>query len=207
LVLGGLYGPGGERFDPNQLLLFAEMAAGQDTAPAPAEPPATDRPRRRCRPHGRRRLPDNLPREPRHHELSEAESTCPACGHMRVDIGTDRSEALDYRPASLVGVEPFCPKYGGPSCRRRPATSQGQHGHPAQESEPMPSRDPDPQPQPALHPVRAPRSASVGPEAASLGPLPADPGQQPQAQAQPFLIPDPVEVVIAAPKPAMPIAK
>jgi len=71
----------------------------------------------------------------------------------------------------------------------------------------MPSKEPEPQPQPALHPVPAPRSASAGPEAASLGPLPADSGQQPQTQAQPFLIPDPGEVVIVAPRPAMPIAK
>ena len=32
LLLRRLYGPRGERFNPNQLLLFAEMAAGQDTA-------------------------------------------------------------------------------------------------------------------------------------------------------------------------------
>ncbi len=74
LLLHRLYGPRGERFDPNQLLLFVEMVAGQDTAQeASAEPPAPSEPQRRCRPHGRRRLPENLPREPRHHELSEAE--------------------------------------------------------------------------------------------------------------------------------------
>jgi transposase len=205
LLLRRLYGPRGERFDPNQLLLFAEMAAGQDAAPAPAEPPATDKARRRCRPHGRRRLPDNLPREPQHHELSEAERTCPACGQVRVDIGTDRSEQLDYRPASLFVVEHFVHKYACPCCSRRLAPAQGQQARPFQEPEPMPSRQPEHQPQPAPHPVPAPRPASAGPEAASLGPLPADSGQQPQAQ--PFLIPDPAEVVIAAPKPAMPIAK
>jgi hypothetical protein len=110
LLLRRLYGPRGERFDSNQLLLFAEMAAGKDTALAPTEPAAADRPRRRCQPHGRRRLPDNLPREPQHHELSEAERACPACGQMRVDIGTDRSEQLDYRPASLFVVEHFVHK-------------------------------------------------------------------------------------------------
>src|SRR5215468_11989141 len=57
LLLRRLYGPRGERIDPNQLLLFAEMAAGQDTAPAPTESAAAGRPKRRCRPHGRRRLP------------------------------------------------------------------------------------------------------------------------------------------------------
>jgi transposase len=199
LLLRRLYGPRGERFDPNQLVLFAEMAAGQDAAPAPAEPPATDKPRRRCRPHGRRRLPDNLPREPRHHELSEAERTCPACGQRRVDIGTDRSEQLDYRPASLFVVEHFVHKYVCPCCSRRPASAPGQQAHPAQESEPMPPKDPEPQP--------ASPSAPATPEPAGPDQPATDQGQQPQAQAQPFLIPDPGEVVIAAPKPAMPIAK
>src|SRR5215471_8612636 len=40
LLLRRLYGPRGERFDPDQLLLFAEMATGQDTAQeAATEPP------------------------------------------------------------------------------------------------------------------------------------------------------------------------
>jgi hypothetical protein len=104
LLLRRLYGPRGERFDPNQPLLFAEMAPSQD-AGAPAEPATAAKPKRRSRPHGRRRLPDNLPREPRHYELSEAERVCPGCGHVRVDIGTDRSEQLDYRPASLFVIE------------------------------------------------------------------------------------------------------
>src|SRR6185369_9906682 len=115
LLLRRLYGPRGERFNPDQLLLFAEMAAGQETTTEPPpEPAAASKPKRRCRPHGRRRLPDNLPREPRHHELSEAERTCPACGRMRIDIGTDKSEQLDYRPASLFVVEHFVHKYACP---------------------------------------------------------------------------------------------
>src|ERR1051325_766240 len=93
LLLRRLYGPRGERFNPDQLLLFAEMAAGQETTTElPPELAAASKPKRRCRPHGRRRLPDNLPREPRHHELSEAERTCPAWGQGRVDIGTATSE-------------------------------------------------------------------------------------------------------------------
>jgi hypothetical protein len=44
LLLRRLYGPRGERINPDQLLLFAEMAAGQDTAPAPTEPAAPARP-------------------------------------------------------------------------------------------------------------------------------------------------------------------
>src|SRR5215471_7728670 len=54
LLLRRLYGPRGERIDPNQPLLFAEMAAGPDTAQVPTELAAAAKPKRRCRPHGRR---------------------------------------------------------------------------------------------------------------------------------------------------------
>ncbi|MHB1421640.1 MAG: DUF4276 family protein [Gemmataceae bacterium] len=69
LLLRRLYGPRTERFDPSQLLLFDQTASPADTtAPPPDEATDASAPRR-CRPHGRRRLPDNLPREVRHHEL------------------------------------------------------------------------------------------------------------------------------------------
>jgi transposase len=127
LLLRRLYGPRGERFDPDQPLLFAEMGTGQDTAQeVRTEPPAPTEPKRRCRPHGRRRLPESLPREPRHHELSEAERLCPHCGKVRIDIGTDRSEQLDYRPASLIVIEHFVHKYTCPCCNKRPSYSQEQ---------------------------------------------------------------------------------
>jgi transposase len=199
LLLRRLYGPRGERIDPDQLLLFAEMAAGQDTAPAPTEPASAGKPRRRCRPHGRRRLPDNLPRESRHHELSEAERTCPACGQMRVDIGTDRSEQLDYRPASLFVVEHFVHKYVCTCCSKQRSQAPGPQAHPGQESQPMPAPQPDPQP--------ALPSAAVTPEPVGLGRLATEQDQRPQAPLPACLPLEPGEVVIAAPMPPMPIAK
>lgn len=51
--------------------------------------------------HGRRKRPVDLPRAVEVHDLSEAEKPCPCCGQMRVRIGADVSERLDYRPASL----------------------------------------------------------------------------------------------------------
>jgi transposase len=208
LLLRRLYGPRGERFDPNQLLLFVEMAAGQDTAQeAPTEPPAPSEPQRRCRPHGRRRLPENLPREPRHHELSEAERFCPNCGKVRIDIGTDRSEQLDYRPASLFVIEHFVHKYVCPCCSRRPASAQGQPAHQAQESEPMPLPEPELPTTPPSAPRPAPRPTDAEPERLSPSPPPADSSQRPQPQAQLRQPLDPGAVVIAAPKPQMPIAK
>jgi transposase len=204
LLLRRLYGPRGERIDPNQLLLFAEMVAGQDTVPAPPEPAAAAKPKRRCRPHGRRRLPDNLPREPRHHELSEAERTCTACGQTRVDIGTDRSEQLDYRPGSLFVVEHLVHKYVCLCCSKRQSHSQEQQADPAQGAAPMQPRQAADQPPP---PVPAPAPADTGAESVSPGQQPAGQDPPPQAPAPPFLLPDPGEVIIAAPKPAMPIAK
>jgi transposase len=208
LLLRRLYGPRGERFDPNQLLLFVEMVAGQDTAQeVPTEPPTPSKPQRRCRPHGRRRLPESLPREPRHHELSEAERLCPNCGKVRIDIGNDRSEQLDYRPASLFVVEHFVHKYVCPCCSRRPTPAQEQPAHQGQESEPMPLPEPELQPTPPSAPGPTPRQADAEPERLSASPPPADSSERPQPQAQPRQPLDPGAVVIAAPKPEMPIAK
>jgi len=203
LLLRRRYGPRGERFDPKQPLLFAELAAGQDTAAAPAEAAAAAKPKRRCRPHGRRRLPDHLPREPRHHELAEAQRVCPGCGQGRVDIGTDRSEQLDYRPPSLFVIEHFVHKYACPCCSR-PPHAQGQQRQPAQESEPMPSRQPQSQPAP---PAAPPAATASAPEPHSPNRGPSEPGTPPQAPAQPLPPSEPPAVVLAAPKPAMPIAK
>jgi transposase len=199
LLLRRLYGPRSERINPDQLLLFAEPAASPDTAPAPPEPAAAAKPKRRCRPHGRRRLPESLPREPRHHELSAAERVCPACGQTRVDIGTDRSEQLDYRPASLFVVEHYVHKYVCPCCSKQRSQAPGQPAHPGQESEPMPAPQPDPQP--------ALPSAAVTPEPVGPGQSATDQDQRPRSSAAACRPLEPCEVVVAAPKPAMPIAK
>lgn len=106
LLLQRLYGPRTERVNPDQLLLFAEWALGQapDAAAGsntpPPEPEAAARPKRCCKPHGRGRLSEDLPRRLLHHELSEAERLC-VCGQLRVDIGTDMNEQADWQPASI----------------------------------------------------------------------------------------------------------
>jgi transposase len=197
LLLRRLYGPRGDRLNRDQRLLFAEMAVSQDTAPSPPEPAA--KPKRRCRPHGRRRPPDNLPREPWHHELSQAERVCPSCGQARVDIGTDRSEQLDYRPASLFVVEHFVHKYVCPCCSKQRSQATGQQAHQGQASEPMPA--PQPAPQAALP------SVAGTPELVGPGQPDTELGQRSQTPPPPCRPLEPGEVVIAASKPAMPIAK
>jgi len=184
-LLRRLYGPRSERFDPNQLLLFDEATATPDptgTAPsAPSAPP-------RGRPHGRRRLPDNLPRQICHHELSEAERLCPRCGQVRRDIGSDRSEQLDYRPASLFVIEHVVHKYACRCVNQQPAS--------VPEIEPMPSPEPEPSPAAAATEATSPDRAATSP-----GPAAAP---EPVGSARAGI---PEAVVIAAAKPAMPIAK
>jgi transposase len=120
-LLRRLYGPKTERFDPDQLLLFDEPAAAQEgqAAAQPAAPEQTSsaesaRQSRRSK-HGRRQLPKNLLRRPVHHELDEAQRRC-VCGQLRIDIGADVSEQLDYQPASLFVWQHWIHKYLCPHC-------------------------------------------------------------------------------------------
>ncbi len=187
-LLRRLYGPRSEPFRPDQPLLFAEAAAATTAAPADvtaaaAEPSPTPPTPRRARPHGRRRLPANLPRETRHHVLTEAERLCQACGQRRAEIGVATSEQLEYHPASLVVVEHVVHKYACRCCPAPPVPTGL-----APESSAMSTTEPSPEPRPEPALVEAPR------EVPPQGPVapPAPPVASP---------------VIAATKPAMPIAK
>lgn len=192
VLLRRLYGPRSERHNPNQPLLFADPPdATPDTSPAepvqPAEPTPPRSPRR-CRPHGRRRLPPDLPRESRHHQLAEAERICAGCGTRRLDIGVDKSEQLEYRPASLLVIEHIVHKYVCPCCSRLQAAAAGL-AHPPQVPL-MPQQQLGPLPEP------------VGPDPQTAGTNPP-----PAASAEPLAPCEDVAVVIAAAKPAMPIDK
>jgi len=108
-LLRRLFGSGSEKLDPNQLVLFKEALEelAEQSAP-PEDPPAAARPRRNG--HGRRRLPEDLPRKRIEHEVPDEEKTCPN-GHERVRIGEDVSEQLDYTPASYYVIEHVRPVY------------------------------------------------------------------------------------------------
>jgi transposase len=144
LLLRRLYGPRTERFDPNQPLLIPDafdapaVPASQDAPPAadpaPEVPAGT---KKKQRGHGRRELPKNLPRVPVVHDLTEAERRCPECGETRAQISTERSEQLDYKPASLFVVEHVRCTYACPHCEGQVVTA----GKPAQ---PIPKGLPGP---------------------------------------------------------------
>jgi transposase len=203
-LLRRLYGPRSERFDPKQLLLFVQQQLSQDTdqmPPAePAEPAAS---KRKCRPHGRRRLPDNLRRETRHHELTAAERLCSRCGRLREEIAVDRSEQLEYHPASLFVVEHVIHKYACPCCARRAVTVPcsdtsvtGEQEAPASGQESTPFERPG---------ETVPTEAAVAAEREESG----HDGQASDQQCTPASpsAEQAYQVVIAAAKPPMPIAK
>jgi transposase len=73
-------------------------------------------------------LPKDLRRVPRLYELTEAERRCPECGETRVQISAERSEQLDYEPATLYVVEHVRCTYACPHCESQVVTA----GKPAQ---------------------------------------------------------------------------
>lgn len=121
-LLRRLYGPRAEKFDPNQPWLFAEVqaaatsASSEVPASAPAEPTDAAAPKKKPG-HGRRQLPDSLPRIRQTHTLSEAECSCPECGTKRIKIGEEISEQLDYQPASLFVIEHVRETLACPKCQ------------------------------------------------------------------------------------------
>jgi transposase len=108
------YGPKRERVDPNQLFLFAVglVGTGHDIEGGKAEPPKRKKPRRA--PHGRQRLPRHLERRRVVHDLAPDERRCPECqGELR-HIGEEKSERLEYVPASWFVIEDTSQKYACP---------------------------------------------------------------------------------------------
>src|SRR5262245_37914655 len=87
-----------------------------DTPSASDPPPAAATPRRRG--HGRRPLPDDLPRERIEIDLTDAEKACPHCRRTRIRIGADVSERLDYRPAALFVRQVVRSTYACRACER-----------------------------------------------------------------------------------------
>ena len=119
LLLRRLYGRSSERIDASQLLLFGQAVAGQDAqADKPTDENASaPHPSRKRNGwgHGRRPLPEELPRHRIEHPLDAAELACPCCGDQRQRIGEWISEQLEYTPASFFVLQHVRGKY---ACKR-----------------------------------------------------------------------------------------
>ena len=122
-LLRRLYGRSSEKVDPGQMLLFDE-ATGEPQPPEEPEVETTETSNRKphvVKGHGRRKLPDDLPRERVVHDLADDEKACPCCGEMRAVIGEVVSEQLDYVPAKFSVIENVRLKYGCKLCESKAA--------------------------------------------------------------------------------------
>jgi hypothetical protein len=88
-LLRAKFGSKAEKFDPGQLMLFAQASVQAQKEPA-AEPPAAEAVVE-TKGHGRRRPAKELPRRRVEHKLEAAELPCPECGTMRDEIGEEIS--------------------------------------------------------------------------------------------------------------------
>jgi len=122
------FGRRSEKIDTGQLLLaFAQLQQAEAQAKAaqrvansrPATPP-----REKPNGHGRRALPEDLPRERIAYPLPEQERICPDCGQVRDKMGEEVTEQLDYVPASFVVRQHVRIKYACKQCQANVVTSR-----------------------------------------------------------------------------------
>jgi transposase len=113
------FGPRRERLPeaPGQQHLF-----DNDTPPPPPDESADSAPaeevlpRKRRKGHGRRQIPDDLPRTDVPHDVPPAARVC-TCGREKVKIGEDVTEQLEYEPGKLFVWRHIYPKYACSCCK------------------------------------------------------------------------------------------
>jgi transposase len=110
-----LAGHKSEKLNPNQLLLFPELATATPSDTTVSPPPTTDAQPSKRRGHGRHGLNPKLRRDRRVYVLDENERRCP-CGGLCEKFGEEISEQLDFIPASLFVIEHVRTKYACPHC-------------------------------------------------------------------------------------------
>ncbi len=124
-----VFGSRRERFgadDPRQQTLFevSDAPAGEEPEEDSAEGTTGDEaPRRKRRGHGRRPLPQFLPRKTIEHTLPAAALGCPCCGQDREKISQVVSEQLEHTPASLFVIEHVQITYACKKCQEQVVTA------------------------------------------------------------------------------------
>jgi transposase len=124
-----LFGARRERLteDPRQQTLFEvsdtpgseaddENSSAEDESPAEAQ-------RRKRRGHGRKPLPQFLPRQTIEHTLPQTDLGCPCCGQEREKISRVISEQLEHTPASLFVLEHVQITYACKKCQEQVVTA------------------------------------------------------------------------------------
>jgi transposase len=120
-----LYGSRRERFrsdDPRQQTLFEVTDGGAQPFDEKAAENEVGGEKKKHRGHGRRPLPQFLPRKRVEYPLPPSELGCPGCGQSRQKISQEVSEQLEYVPASLFVIEHVQFTYACPCCQEHVAT-------------------------------------------------------------------------------------
>lgn len=115
-----LFGRSSEKLDPNQLALDLGAWLAAQSVAAPAEVPEPPAPEKESAPrsgHGRRRLPEHLPRHRVEYHPAPGDRVCRECSTELKRIGEDVSEQLEYVPSSLVVLAHARIKYACPCCQ------------------------------------------------------------------------------------------
>jgi transposase len=128
LLLRKLYGSKSEKLDPRQASLFdllaaapeVQQTAGPDTAPA-MEAPTELRSPKPGTGHGRQRLPDQLQRREKVHDLTDAEKEALGGADNLVVIGREVTEQLEWEPSCLYVIRHVQLTYA----RRQPLPESG----------------------------------------------------------------------------------
>jgi transposase len=121
-----LFGPRRERLPeaPGQQHLFdADPPPSVPEEPAGPKPAEVSPRRPRRKGHGRREIPDHLPRQEVLHDVAPQERVC-SCGRDKARIGEDVTEQLDYVPGRLVVLRHVYPKYACSCCKDGVTTAE-----------------------------------------------------------------------------------
>jgi transposase len=113
------FGPRRERLPeaPGQQHLFDNDAPPPPPVESTDTMPDEELPsRKRKKGHGRRQIPDDLPRRDVPHDVPPAARVCD-CGREKARIGEDVTEQLEYEPGKLFVWRHIYPKYACSCCK------------------------------------------------------------------------------------------
>ncbi len=112
-----MFGPRRERLPeaPGQQHLF-DTDVPPPVPDLPTDPqPDPESPAQAAQGHGRKAIPDHLPRQDVLHDVAPEEQVC--CGRAKTKIGEDVTEQLDYIPGKVVVLRHIYPKYVCSTCK------------------------------------------------------------------------------------------
>jgi len=126
LLLRSRYGRHSEQIDPEELLpALRDLYEPKEEETTSAAPVPTQKItyERKVRGHGRNEIPAHLPRQQKIYDLEESEKVCSCCGEPLQRIGEEKTEQLNYQPASLYVTEHIRYKYACRHCQETIVTA------------------------------------------------------------------------------------